>query len=355
MIRKTSLAVSIIIFAQLLSGCGGSKSSSRHFATTYTAQELLKAPAYGHAASINDDGIISGTVSEFPSVAVTWSLDGSIHTLQSSIEYSNIDAGTGAGKMNSAGMVAGSARANEISKAIIWNSEGVPTIYPTPDGYTSCSASAVNTQGYVVGRADTGSTDDDRAIIWTPDKVITKLDLLPGSNQSWCSDINDQGKVVGYCQSHVTTTGECHATTWDLDGKVRELAALPNGNSTMAKAINNSGVIVGSCRIGTTNSYHAVVWNSHGTVRALSEPPGSSGSSANDVNDFGQIVGQIWSDAPNSIRAVLWNPDGSVVDLGSLLDAEESSAAGINNLGQIVGYVEYSVGHDTPILWLPSK
>lgn len=345
MIKRTSIAVSILIFAQLLSGCGGG-GSSKHHSTTYTAHELESKDVYdNYAYSINDDGIISGRSVN----AVTWTLDGKLTELESFPAPSDSQAN----KINSTGLVAGYVQINGWYSASTWTSDGSLTLFKTPDGFDSAKAVAVNSQGYVVGTAGTDPSvvfSPYRAFIWTPDNAPVELDLIPDGAYSTASDINDQGQIVGNCEVPKENTIYTYATEWTLDGKATKLPTLPNWNTSFAKAINNSGFVVGECWAGGLS--HAVLWTPQGNPKTLGELPGYNSSSAEAINDAGQVVGYVMNEPSGPLRAVLWNPDGSIVSLGNNSDSACSEATGINNHGQIVGQIEYS-NHRKAVLWLP--
>ncbi len=233
-------------------------------------------------------------------------------------------------------------------------------------GYLGTSANmtipkAINNQGQIVGDSNS------RAFLWENGQM-KELPGLDGQRSYSASDINDQGQIVGRAYS---AGGYTLGVMWE-NGQARPLGAYGNNLASPA-AINNNGVVVGSI----WSSGPPLMWNNG----ALSRLPGwtSSGSAyIKDINDSGQIIGSYnraafvqagttmqmlqpyfsYGTNPEAInnfgvvagtaknpndynQAAVWN-EGVITYLGTLTgDPQDSSyGLGINDLGQVVGRSE---------------
>jgi probable HAF family extracellular repeat protein len=216
-------------------------------------------------------------------------------------------------------------------------------------GGKSCSPSAINSAGHVVGVADSGS-NWSQAFLWTHATGIQALAGLPGSTHSWANDINDKGEIVGGCSiwDPVQSINVAYATHW--------VAGVPNkldqGDGATANSINNKGEIAG------TKSNYACSWK--GGVIKLLDLASYHGSqqyvdcSGLSIIESGEVFGIASHDRPNPPpynvyeSALIWNNAGKVNDLDypDNLDTIEMSGRDSNVLsanapGFAVGSIFY--------------
>lgn len=219
-------------------------------------------------------------------------------------------------------------------------SVATPTVHelPTPAGYQSSEATAVNNLGTVVGYAANGFIDTV-AVKWSRNGTVTVLGALPGDRYSDARGINDLGEIVG---SSSNDDGVQHAVEWNAAGTITDLGVEPGYRLSISEgnAINDFGEVAGADQI-TPREVDATRWV-HGTLDdfGLAQEDQIGNSYANAVNDLGQIAGiDFLIHGLASQEAVRWNPDGTVLQLPYLVAARgaETGANGINNLGVVAG------------------
>lgn len=166
--------------------------------------------------------------------------------------------------------------------------------------YDTCSASAINIEGQIVGGCDY-VLDQGRAFLWE-DGELTDLGTL-GGDLSEATAINDEGQIVGLSTAvpgHASQ--QAHAFLW-TDGEMIDLGTL-GGMFSAATAINERGQVVGFSETAG-GALHAFLW-ADGEMTDLGALEPDSNSFAADINDEGEIVGesgQGWGG-----QAVLWKP-----------------------------------------------
>ncbi|MCX6368726.1 MAG: hypothetical protein NTX57_18750 [Armatimonadetes bacterium] len=174
--------------------------------------------------------------------------------------------------MTDSGLIIGSARSrNGVgTRAVVWEGGQVRELGAL--GGPSSQAAAVNSQGWVVGKADLSPTET-HAFLYDGTQ-LRDLGTL-GGRHSKATAINRAGQVVGMSE---TATGERVAFVWSEKTGMR---ALP-GTDALALSIADDGTIVGQAE------GHAALWSPEGKRLPL-DP---SLRIARGINQRGEIVGQ---------------------------------------------------------------
>ena len=318
--------------------------------------------------------------------------------------------------INTQGQVVGWSGDNHFT-AFLWTprsgngSQGAMVGLGTLGGLNS-RALAINTSGQVVGRSTTSGEASEHAFLWTPKgrnngQIGSMVDLqtLGGTNSS-ATAINTQGQVVG--QSYLSGNATYHPFLWTptdtpngTTGTMVDLGSL-DGTDSYAAGINTQGQVVGSTIsgriflftptrlngstgttveigfgfaqaintqgqvVGFTGGGHAFLWTptegngSTGTMVDLGTLVGGN-SAAWSINTQGQVVGESSGGPGSNWHAFLWKPasintsSGTMVDLGTF-GGTEADAYSINTQGQVVGYSTYaSSGVTHAFLWTPTE
>lgn len=211
------------------------------------------------AVGINGQGMVAGNTSASfggASQAVVWQgLD--VTRLDNAGGTSSVATG-----LNDAGLVSGYVEGipgTSNSQAVVWQG-GAATLLPNlTSSYAYSIAQAVNSDGVVVGAANTGISGYIRAVVWRNGEVSA---LPTIGDADMARDINDLGVVVG---TKDFNGGTHRAAFWDtntgLTGDLNSLvgAGVLPANITLidAYAINNRGDIVGTSYNRTTGSFGA--------------------------------------------------------------------------------------------------
>lgn len=207
-------------------------------------------------------------------------------------------------------------------RACTFDKAGSPALIGS---YNYCVASAINSDGTIVGKAGNAS---NAAMAYN----FTSSSSLASSNSSAMS-INDLGVIVGSVQE-----GSFYKAY--IFGQEGNLAI--GGNASYALSVNNNNQIVGNANIGA-GIIHAFVFDETGgldntDLGAL----GGTYSSAASINDAGAIVG--YAQITNGEnRACLFDSSGNGenIDLNTLINPALGwtlqDALDISNDGWIVG------------------
>jgi probable HAF family extracellular repeat protein len=234
----------------------------------------------------------------------------------------------------------------------VWR-DGVLTALPTLGGNNGV-ATGENSQGQVVGWAETSTTDptcpapqtlDYYGVVWGPEKgEIHALPPLPGDTVSLAALINERGQVVGQsgpCISpgQVFNVVLAHGVIWEK-GHPASLGSLGGSQATFPFAINNEGQVVGQSNLKGDLVFHAFFWQK-GDMADLGVLPGDVYSFAFGINDRGQVVGASVAANFSNIRAFLWQ-NGVMTDLNTLIKPGSTSlyivfGNAINSRGEIAG------------------
>lgn len=195
--------------------------------------------------------------------------------------------------INDDGLVAGSIQDPVSSARTAATRNGSNfTLFRPLAGFPESVANSINNGGIVVGGSLKAGSIQPTA--WVNGSIVD-LGILPGISGPFgvvgglANTLNESGQIVGfqYANSGVIPI------LWQ-NGVPTELSKLRDGDSAEPRDINESGIIVGY------SGGQPVSWQK-GVISAL---PGCSSGNAYGVNDVGQAVGYCGSDA------VLWDSDG---------------------------------------------
>lgn len=237
------------------------------------------------------------------------------------------------------------------------------------------SVQVINTEGMVVGTADTsmltpapggfnpiGRTDFfvSHAFVWR-DSSLKDLGTLPGGDYSFAAAINQRGQIAGTSENSkidpASGNPEFHAVLWQND-KILDLGTL-GGTASFAATLNNQGQVIGEglndvpdplsilgMGDGTTlTQTRAFLWQ-NGKMNDLGTLGGPD-SWAMYINDRGQVTGTSYTSdvvGPNALtpqsNPFLWE-NGKMKDLGNLGGTNDllgpQFVQALNNGGQVVG------------------
>jgi probable HAF family extracellular repeat protein len=239
----------------------------------------------------------------------------------------------------------------QICKGFRWQNGQMTALPPFPGGYSSY-ATAVNSQGQIVGWAENGVHDPTcdpsfqilqfRAAIWQPDATIQELPPLPGDSTSAATAINDLGQVVGIsgdCGVAVGSVSARHAVLWQ-NGVPKDLGNIGGDAWNTPTAINNQGTIIGFANTapGTARTFEGFIWAQASGMKRLGLLPGDIRSEALGINERGQVVG-LSRGGPYLFRAFLWQ-NNTLYDVNQLTVSGSPFllyAGDIDQQGRIVG------------------
>ena len=226
--------------------------------------------------------------------------------------FQNNSAVTNAQGINDAGQVVGYALAPpakwktpaDIKRgAFLWE-RGKRRYLQTPPGYRAVGATAINSQGTVVGNVWLPGTDDERnhehAVVWQAG-AVKLLGEPQGFHSTQAEAVNDLGLILVWAKILTILskdTYECKQQSYLWrDGQWQVIEGMG-----LAHSLNNRGQVVGWIGI---------------------EPKAAPGA-----NEHGDVHAAVWE-------------AGEVMDLNDVLPTASGwmlkRATGINNPGQIVG------------------
>jgi len=168
--------------------------------------------------------------------------------------------------------------------------------YMTATGTAATQALAVNNSGQATGILFTISI---HPFLYSNGKTIDLGTL--GGTSGYGSAINSQGDVVGTAQ---TASSQWHAFLYS-NGIMKDLGALPGDLRSAASSINNLGQVVGVSSSGAFLYSNGVMKNLNDLIGANS---GWKITDAYQINNRGQILAV--GDGSNGSDSLLLTPDG---------------------------------------------
>jgi len=191
----------------------------------------------GEALGINAQGVTVGTLG---GEAAVWNADGTATTLRLPNGIGGF--GAQARTVNDQGLVAGSLlNAAGVRQAFSWTRSG--GIVPLPGlGGVESGASAVSSNGWIVGTAELADGNGSTAVVWRNGVVET----LGGTSGSQATGVNAAGMIIGSDSGFFASTAWLwqNGQRWTLESLVAA-GQLPAGwNIDQALAINDLGDIV---------------------------------------------------------------------------------------------------------------
>jgi len=208
-----------------------------------------------YANSINDAGEVVGSAVESGDtgeIPVEW--NGLTPTVLSMA--SGCTGNSGASAVNSNSLVVGATECGTdqpVQEAVVWHGT-IATLLPEVKSRHAPSgkALAVNDSGLVVGTAN-NSASDAYATAWQG-KVVTNLGVLENGNRSAATAVNSQGIIVG--QSATVDYSEFHAALWSrVGGQTQDLNALIGTTQASEYLLTDAVGINDSCTI-VANGYN---------------------------------------------------------------------------------------------------
>jgi uncharacterized membrane protein len=214
-------------------------------------------------------------------------------------------------------------------------------------GYTSCSATALNDTGGVVGVCSTVSNPNDQMAFSWRAGTLSAVGRLRDGQYSGATGINAQGTLTG-----VGDTGNFRPQGWVTSPRGLVNFFPNNGGNTLSLFVADAGWIGGyytKSMGGPVSSWRGAIWTQDAKdprkFRTANLPvlpggidPASVSSLPSAFNQRGQAAGYATNDQIGQ-HAVFWNADQarSIVDLGTVDGDGTSLAFGLNDLGQVVG------------------
>ncbi len=264
----------------------------------------------GHAAGINDTGVVIGLQAQGGG-AFQWSSAGGLQSMPTFAARP--------GAINASGAIVGVNGSG--TAALLHDPAGNPVVSTLVGGQSFVRADAINDAGVAAISFQSGNTQG--LYRYTPGAGLSTV--MTSTQGAYGRDINNAGVIVG-------SDGNS-AVIWDAGNAMTVIGGVPVGSSAEAIAINNGNLVVGEIQDNVGNRDGFVVVN--GMALAL----GTSTWRAVDVNDAGVIVGSL--DAGGGFVAEWNGSSANPTALSSLLDSSAAGwtiigAIGINNAGQIV-------------------
>lgn len=309
----------------------------------------------------NGNGFPAYTITDLGTLGSDSSLSSEAYGINDNsvvVGYSDTDNGTHAFKYSSGTMTdlgAGEAYSIASDSKIVGSGPGgafaaygaiSSTDYLFSDANASSSYARSVSSGYVTGAFIT-SSGSAHAFEYTGSN--TDLGTLGGPSSEGYA-VNTNGEVVGNADTTMLDDQGYpvyHAFAW-INGTMQELSlarAIGSMFST-ARGVNSSGMIVGSVHV--TDVFHhttpeiAAYWSSPtSTPILIGKVHEDVGSFATAINDEGWAIGNSYSPANVYDHPFLWRPGAKAVQISKLLVGGDGwtldQVNGINNLGQIVG------------------
>jgi probable HAF family extracellular repeat protein len=203
-------------------------------------------------------------------------------------------------------------------RAVVWGRNGAVTRQLPPLGNdTTTAATAINDRGQVVGISGicdqaAGRFSAIRAVLWDSNGVPTSLGSFGGVAWNTPNAINQRGDVVGFANASAADAGEFNprAFLWRKGKGMQPLAALAGHVTSQAIGINEWRRIVGqSC--DADGNCRAVLWRGCEVIDLNNLMEASNElvlTTANDIDDLGRITGQAFDTASSRFVAFVATP-----------------------------------------------
>jgi len=234
--------------------------------------------------------------------------------------------------------------------------DGAMTALPTLGGVNGYG-SGVNQAGDIVGWAETAKHDTTcqppqvlqfEAFLYGADGKPHVLAPLPGDPDSAATAINSQGAVVGIsgtCDNAVGAYSARHAVVW-RGGVAAEILTFGGQGWNTPTDINDANQITGFADlpgdvVNGQLEFNPVAFISYGggAARQIAPLADDTNSIGYAINASGVVVGQSFGGAEGT-RAFIWQA-GASADLNTLVAGQSSLyllyAEGIDNAGAITG------------------
>jgi probable HAF family extracellular repeat protein len=258
-----------------------------------------------------------------------------------------------ASAINSNGAIVGASETGEIdplvgfnqSHAVQWK-DGRTADLGTLGGYES-NAASINNRGLVAGLATNAIPDSFacfgigtqcRAALWR-DGTIQDLGTL-GGPEAFAVLINERNQIVGAANTDSLPSSNCfltrttHPFLWQ-NGRMTDLGTL-GGTCALPLALNNRGQVVGISNLpGDAISHPFLSPGAEGKMQDLGTLGGDFGN-PNAISESGEVVGYSNAIVGGPSFAFL-SRKGVMINLGTLDGDSCSTANSLNSKGQVVG------------------
>jgi uncharacterized membrane protein len=203
-------------------------------------------------------------------------------------------------------------------RAVVWAPSGaVARELPPLGDDTTTAATAINDRGQVVGISGicdqaAGRFSAIRAVLWDSNGVPTSLGSFGGVAWNTPNAINERGDVVGFANASAADAGNLNprAFLWRKGKGMQPLAALAGHVTSQAVGINKRRQIVGqSC--DADGNCRAVLWRGCEVIDLNTVTEASTDlvlTTANDIDNLGRITGQARITATGELVAFVATP-----------------------------------------------
>ena len=324
---------------------------------TYSVEQTHPSPFGGKANTINDAGLVGGSVSTAdpqgvndPAEAFLWQ-DGVV-TWQGSFGAQ----AAGVAAVNENGDAVGdapdpAAPFDGATAAFFRPAGGDLQAIPAPPlaDYRQFAYSAdINDAGLAAARwrVVTAATTPEfgptyHPVVWNTFTGETTVLPTLGELYARATGITEDGELVG---AAIPTNGDIvHAARWTPDGQggytIEDLGTIDGGTYSECNGVNDAGTCFGEATTATNGGALPAIWERGQPGRLVPMPDGATGCTAVDINENGDFVGRC--EISREFYATVWIDEVPYV-LDVLLDATGAGwrlteAKGINNNGWIVG------------------
>ncbi len=332
MSRKFGFVLSAFVAATVVGA------TPAHAATTITELGKLPGATSQIAVAVNNAGVAAGTATSAGNLtrAVVWDSNGVVKDLGGPTGSSV----TRAKAINSQGVIAGEITLSGSTTGVRFNLDGTHTVLsPAYDAATTITG--IDDTGAIYGYGYEAGPTSFRwyALRWDANGVQTYLPMPKGYLNGGITAVSPNGIATGWVAGHAGTSRT--AARWNRDGSVTVLSGIPGGEDARGAGVNQYGEVIGHA-VDYDGVTQAVRWNRDGSMTLLGA---NSGSTA--INDAGVAVGTVGN------RPVRWRANGDALDLGLPAGAVSGGPTSINNAGVIVGVVD-GVSGQTAVKWVVS-